>query len=590
MSHDARSAKPAKKAAKALTTRFILLYLFLVFVPTVAFVGIYSSSLMREQLSEQRYKEQLMLKQNAQFLEKYLMQGEFISSSLQSDTMLVNLLENNYLSASEELYAYVSHIQPMFSAMLIANPTVRDIYIYRYAASHITNSDLVYNLCTTEDYRYDKAFLNSPLSVHSFVAFTEDMVRYQDGFPPDGPQYVYLTYLYNKNYSRVMGLLEVQIDLKKALTALDLKPDHGSLYLMYQDQYYPIRPSGDAAALLTATPLAALPSLKGTQTISESIGKTGLALTYMITEQRESVAAVTRSVILSALMLLLPTIVVYTFIWRYAFRLSRFGRHIQKSRDNALVKYTGDGHQDELGSLILAYNNMVDTIHGLIGEVRQAEKLKNAATYYAMISQVNPHFMFNTLENIRMQIELEHYDDACQMLFVLGRFLRYNISMRRESRLLSELEHIQHYLKIYQYRVSHLIQYAVDIPPDLNNVRCPFCMLQPIVENCLKHGIRNVKDPLVITISIRPLDGDLEITVADNGSGMAKDDIDALNEEMKTPEIREQYGENHVGLGNVNARVKYFYGMKYGLSMEQNSPAGLICRILIGTEPVQDNL
>ncbi len=588
MSSDVHAPRPVRKGLKALTTRFILFYLIFVFAPTVAFVGIYSSSLLREQLNEQRYKEQLMLKQNAQFLEKYLLQGESIGSSLQADTMLMNLLENNYLSASDELYAYVSHIQPMFSAMLITNPTVQDIYIYRFIPSHITNSSLAYNLCTMEDYAYDPLYLNGKEGAHGFLALTPDMAYHQEDKAPQGPQFIYLTSLYNKNYSRVMGILEVQIDMEKALTALDIPQNQGLMYLKYRGEYYAVRFAGGAAQLAYQLPLQALPASHGTQTISEAIAETGLDLYYVIPEERESIAAVTRSVAFSALLLLVPAMAVYMFIYRYALRLSRFSRHIRKSQNAALAHYTGDSHPDELGDLISSYNGMVDTIHILIDQVRQAEKLKNAATYYAMISQVNPHFMFNTLENIRMQIELEHYTDAGQMLFVLGRFLRYNISMRRESRLHSELEHIQYYLKIYQYRISHLIQYTVDIPGDLENVRCPFCMLQPIVENCLKHGIREVSSPLLITVSILPEGNDLLIRVADNGSGMAEEDIRELNRAMKTPELKEQNGENHVGLQNVNARIKYFYGLKYGLTIQANTPAGLVINILIGREPLQD--
>ncbi len=587
MSNDVRPKKPAGRGLRALTTRFIIFYFLLVFVPTVAFVGIYSSSLMREQQNEQRYKEQLMLKQNAQFLERYLMQGESIGSSLQADTMLINLLENNYLSASDELYAYVSHIQPMFSSMLITNPTVRDIYIYRYVPSHITNSDLVYNLCTMADYRYDQQYVDSKESTHSFLALTPDMAHHQEDDVPDGPQFVYLTSLYNKTFSRVMGILEVQIDLQKALTALDLSASTGQMYVVYQGNHYPVTFADGQATLTGRSPLQTLSLPRGAQMITENIPKAGVGLAYVIPEEVESVAAVTRNVILSALLLLLPTMAVYMFIYRYALRLSRFSRHIRKSQ-NALLQFSGDRHQDELSDLIQSYNGMVDTIQNLIDQVRNAEKLKNAATYYAMISQVNPHFMFNTLETIRMQIELEHYQDAGQMLFVLGRFLRYNISMRRESRLTSELEHIQHYLKIYQYRIGHMIQYTLDIPHDLQNVRCPFCMLQPIVENCLKHGIREISTPIDISISISPLGDDLLITVADNGQGMIQEDIDLLNEAMKTPEVRDQNGENHVGLQNVNARVKYFYGLKYGLTIEKNEPAGLKCHILIGKDPIQD--
>jgi two-component system sensor histidine kinase YesM len=166
------------------------------------------------------------------------------------------------------------------------------------------------------------------------------------------------------------------------------------------------------------------------------------------------------------------------------------------------------------------------------------------------------------------------------MLQVLGRFLRYNISLRQESSLEEELNHIERYLTIYRYRVRNLIDYSVDRPAnvELGGVRCPFCMLQPIVENCIKHGLRDDR-PMIINVTIEQDGGDIAINIRDNGSGMDPLDIENMNALLNTSVFQDAPGP--VGLQNVNARVSYFYGKGYGLKVLPNDDGGLTVSVRI---------
>lgn len=228
---------------------------------------------------------------------------------------------------------------------------------------------------------------------------------------------------------------------------------------------------------------------------------------------------------------------------------------------------------------------MTKTIVELIDSVQEAERLKNAANYYAMSSQVNPHFMFNTLENIRMHIELEKYDDANQMLFSLSRFLRYNISMREESSLEAELEHTRYYVRIYQYRIQHMIRFDIRKEEDVPDIPCPVRILQPIVENSLKHGIAGMNTPIQVEVSVRRCAGGVMIEVTDDGSGMSDEALSELNARMATATLHKRdQADDHVGLDNVNARIKYYYGAEYGLSFAHGHPTGVRCRMYAGLE------
>ncbi len=588
--NDARTTPRAwkhRRLFQSLTTRFVALYILLVFIPTLIFIALYSRSLSAQQRSEARYKEQLLLNQTASFLGDTLSRGEGVVSAFQSENTLLDLLEGGFSTASEELMACITHVRPMMTSVLASYPVLRDVYVYRYRPSFLTNSDLVFNLPMIDQFPYNPGLLEASGGARGFLAADPTAVRQLDNARVNSSQFIYLLPLYNRGYSQAIGLLEVQVDIDRALAPLDIAQNGGgALYLQDGGTYYPIVRTAGGLHMDWTRGMDALPDARDRQTVRETVKGTALSLSYVFADAPEASAAIGGNVARAALLLLLPTLVVCVYVSWHASRLSRFGRHIRQTEKASPLPFPDKARGDELGDVIGAYNQMAETIHGLIAQVRQAEQLKNAATYYAMSSQVNPHFMFNTLENIRMQIEVEHYADASQMLFVLGRFLRYNISLRRESRLSDELTHIENYLMIYRYRVQALLYYTIDVAEGLSpaDVRCPFCMLQPIVENCLKHGIRD-DTPLEISVRIEPDGDDIAITVADNGSGMTQGGIDALNESLETPELREQGTDTHVGLGNVNARLKHFYGDAYGLTLTAGEAGGLLIRIRIGREP-----
>ncbi len=377
--------------------------------------------------------------------------------------------------------------------------------------------------------------------------------------------------------------MELQLNLDAILTAALPEAMQGEMYLRRGEWYYPVEASGAGYRLGGGTPLAHQPETpSGWLCLTETVDDLELVYQFPILN---GTPRLRHALVMLLALMLLPTAMFWVYLMRYTHRIARFSQHIHESADGLPQPYLRDHHHDELSDVIREYNAMTQTIEQLIASVKEAERLERAANYYAMRSQVNPHSLFNTLENIRMHIEMEQYDDASQMLFMLGRYLRYNISMREESRLLDEFEHIRHYLRIYQYRMNDMIRFSLELEKDLPNVFCPACILQPIVENCLKHGLCGLKDPLHIHVRARTHEGGILVELMDDGMGMSPEDMAALNARMSAGAPRpEQQTEGHVGLENVNARIKYYYGPSYGLSFRPNTPQGFICRMYIGLE------
>ena len=588
--------KPADSAAKPLpvsrrlTTRFVILHILLVFIPSVTFIGLYATNLHIQRQNEARHNVQLMLSQTASFLSNSLSRVDAIGSSFQRENALLDMMECNYTRASDELMACITYIQPMISSILATYPFINDIAIYRNEPSFLTNSELVFYLPMVDVFPYDRALLNPRVPISSFLAANPHQLRLTRDTVPTASQYVTLMHLYNRSFTRVVGTLEIQIDMDKLLILPALTNGDGSLYLMSDGITYPLNPMNGGFHLDWESGALASPTPAGMQCVSQQVEGTPLSLVYAYPAYQGTLSVLWGNVLFVSMMLLVPTTIVSFNIYRHAARLSSFEKHIRatKEADNALIPYVEKSSQDdELKEVFTAYNELIQTVDDLISQVRTAEKLTNAATYYAMSSQVNPHFMFNTLENIRMQIETECYEEASRMIFVLGHFLRYNISLRRESKLSFELEHIERYMMIYRYRNRSLVDFVMEIPADmqLDAVRCPFCMLQPIVENCLKHGLIGTRT-LVIKTTIACEKSDILIHIADNGTGMTQEEIDRLNASLQEPEFLEQSGQAHVGLSNVNSRVRYYYGEGYGLRVMPNTVGGIIVCVRISRYPV----
>lgn len=581
--------KQVKQYLQAFVSRtsliFLLFYVVLVLLPTLVFSASYAQTQQEQSRTEQLYEKQHLLQQSAQYITASLSSAAVIADTLQSSAPLSTLLSGGYASASDELYAYTAYIQPLFESILSANPTMDDMYLYRLYPSHIGNYGLVHALCDLSDLRYtlDPALDPNRGGTGSLLITNPADLFTRKEQTTTGAWYICLFSLYSADYTKVTAILELQLDLDAILTAALPETMEGEMYLHWHDQYYPVASSGSSYHLRSdALPQGQPEVPENWMCLKETVDDLELVYQFPILSGTPQLR---HTLLMLLLLMLLPTGIFWVYLMYYSHRISRFSRHIHESGGGLPQPYLRDKHHDELGDVIREYNAMTQTIGQLIASVKEAERLERAANYYAMRSQVNPHSLFNTLENIRMHIEMEQYDDASQMLFMLGRFLRYNISMREESRLLNEIEHIQHYLCIYQYRMNNMLDFSLDLAEDLPNVFCPACILQPIVENCLKHGIRGLKDPLHIHVRACTQDGGILVDVMDDGMGMLPEDLDALNARMQSSSPHPaQQNEGHVGLENVNARIKYYYGPSYGLSFLPNSPHGLICRMFIGLE------
>lgn len=219
--------------------------------------------------------------------------------------------------------------------------------------------------------------------------------------------------------------------------------------------------------------------------------------------------------------------------------------------------------RDELGKLAIDFNILIERINALIDEMLSRERAQKDAQLIALQYQINPHFIYNTIDSFRMKLELSGNYDAAEALTDFGKMLRYNMSNNAVyASLQEELAHTESYIHLQKFRFGERLTYEIQADASILKEKVIKFILQPVVENSIKHGLTERHQHLHIYISIIAVNDRLWITVKDNGKGISVSRLEELNyrlKHMEAGDIMEAEGEN-IGLFNIRRRLKLFYG------------------------------
>lgn len=246
--------------------------------------------------------------------------------------------------------------------------------------------------------------------------------------------------------------------------------------------------------------------------------------------------------------------------------------------------------QDELAYLIGIFNDMTKSIKNLIQKVYQAEITQKEAELEILQQQINPHFLYNTLESMRGLALEENCPKVADMAKNMSSFMRYNMQRGHNAAMLSDEElHVRYYIRLINYRFDHKIDLKIEIPEKLRTISLPRFTLQPIVENAVLHGLAEKRENCEIVISVAQQEEIVVIQVKDNGTGIQKKKLAEMNtylhQEVKT--VQQLVPGGSVGVFNVNSRLKLNYGMLYGISLESREGEGTTVTIRIPCSDIQ---
>ena len=211
-------------------------------------------------------------------------------------------------------------------------------------------------------------------------------------------------------------------------------------------------------------------------------------------------------------------------------------------------------------------------------EIRRNECERQQMEKKLLQSQINPHFLYNTLDSIIWMIRSEEYEGAGKMVSLLAKFFRISLSQGKDMiPLEKELEHASSYLAIQNIRFKDKFEFQIEADPALLKYLCPKLSIQPLLENAIYHGMEGMYEDGEITIRIYDRDGDIGIDVADNGPGMTQETIDHI---MHNKVISSKRGSG-IGVRNVNERIQLIYGEDYGVTITSELDEGTTATITI---------
>ena len=255
-------------------------------------------------------------------------------------------------------------------------------------------------------------------------------------------------------------------------------------------------------------------------------------------------------------------------------RLRNVIRKMERTNHTKVHKLHDAEGKDEIGDFVITYNHMADQINQLIERQKKAAEKLKTSEFNALQAQINPHFLYNTLDMINWMALDGQTDKVSDAILSLSQF--YKLTLSRKNTIDSverEIEHVSLYVKLQNMRFSDRIEFIADVPDTIMDHEIPKLTFQPIVENAILHGIfekENKSGTIVITAWEE--DGDIVFLISDDGIGMDEETCKHLLDDRKIFMPKDK-GSN-IGIYNTHQRLKLLYGNSYGLHYESTLGAG----------------
>jgi two-component system sensor histidine kinase YesM len=488
-----------------------------------------------------------------------------------------------YVSSSIQSFTYMTNL-------LSSKPYIRSVYLYK-------NNEVVFQAGTN-----DRILNNSEAGEPPFSKMAE-LKPFEQIWVPDDIKSKeqkrdrflssYMGY-YDINSSNYLGMIEIDIDLDQAFRILkENVTGERKIFLVTNDGKLLFATDADTARVSLPDILKLrfdekrVPLNLGNKDYLLSKYESGSGKWFIISAiPKEEINENSRKVLnfIVIFMIVCGTLIIFIafFISSRSFqsvnRLTEIMRRINFDKDLEpqmgllpLMKQS-----NEIGLFSRSFSKMIERLGIYMEEIKQAHKKQKNLELELLISQIKPHFLYNTLESFCGLADLKRTEDIYRLAKSLGIF--YRISLSKGAHVITvkeELEHVESYLIIEKMKFNKF-DYAIDIDKSTQGCKMIKLILQPIIENAITHGIRKREGQGFIYIRATKNGDFLEFLVKDDGAGMDPDTMQALNQNNFTSS-----GKNGFGIKNVHERISLFYGEAFGLHFASGEPGGLEVTILI---------
>ena len=277
--------------------------------------------------------------------------------------------------------------------------------------------------------------------------------------------------------------------------------------------------------------------------------------------------------------ILLSVVLIFAFAISYSNRMYQLRVQMHRVAQGEYDKVEPIEGNDEIGELYTELEQMMKDIRllmsNVVDEQVQKEKLhtrQKEVEFKMLASQINPHFLYNTLETIRMKAVVNHQPEIVELVKMLAKTMRYNIQVTdRLVTLKEELQMVGYYLKIQEYRFGDRIKSELIIDPEVDGKAYILPLtIQPFVENAFVHGLEQKENDGRLTVQVYRKEQEIYIEINDNGCGMDYYELGRLRKTMRD----ESGDDTHIGVRNVSQRIRILYGSKYGVEVDSTKDLG----------------
>lgn len=538
--------------------------------------------------------------QNAEYLSSYLNQyfNDISSSALQvyGFSRVVKLMENGDDDSSDDYFFNVRESLKNYYTLVVNKNKDAVIKIMVFGKdnklkdswSRAASYDMIRFDETTPHY---KELLDLPFQ-HSMAFTYSDAVVQQELF-------VYAVTIYDPFYHRKIGTLLFYIQ-KKELTKMIEANNHapnvivlqnsgGETFYKTEDTYDGIvRKYTEPEAQYRNNPRAVRFDKKQDLLVATTYldnGNLSLSIVYPNSElaqnRRNTLIIAVGAFVFVMLCISLLSLLAQRFITRPIQLLGRAMKAVRKGNFHVTIRQP-NRYRDDISELTRNFNFMTEKIRELIEQGYQMELRNKEAQILALQMQINPHFLYNTLQTIGGKAVLSGEYDIHEMCRALGDMFRYSFyGGNAESTIGQELAHVSNYLYLQQYRFEGALATEFEVPAELMDSPVIRFILQPIIENVIIHALGGSEErQLMIRVQAAREGEAIRLVVLDDGPGMEEEKLRALRAGLEKKSL-EVFSGVSIGLKNVHERIRLVYGEPYGLAVDSGPGVGTAIRILI---------
>ena len=563
--------------------KFILIYVMCVLVPLVAVNLIFLSKISA--LAEEREEENFRIAmERARTDIVGIIQGcVAVSHSIATDKILYKALERKYADFNEFYDSYDAYLRDRLNRyasiydclseirLYTTNDTIACSGYYLYIDSEVQSKEWYQAMIRSSDkiglYAYKETIPSVATSSDQYLCVLGRMNSYS--FPNEIQNYIKINIDINKIFeifSREQNYIDICLvdDQGRMIYA----PNNSLFYrLARKSPYY--------------NPLA---FGKGTIVLQYKLGNANYFDGWKV------VGVGDKKIILKALnqsryfifwlalaSMLAASLLILVMVRSYNDRIRILAKHMSKVENQQFELIAMNEGQDEIGGLIKSFNLMTAKINALINDVyklniqkKDLELERVRAELNFLQSQMNPHFLFNTLNAILVVCVKNNYTEISPVIKYLAKTLRRLLSWKDDLVTIEEeLAFSEMYLRIEQFRFGEKFQFEIALEEAARLCRVPKMTVQPLIENACKHGIQTIKGVGLITVKIAVADAILTVSVRDNGSGIESEKLNEIITNMAS----DSEANGNIGIRNVYRRLKLYYGeaVKFAISSKVNS-------------------